>query len=454
MDMLQWFLLFLALVIVAFLISIRLSTSTVGVWEQNELNECSKEITRIVGSAEKVTSLKVLDKIMPYLKEVESSDLENHLEKYYNDRELRALRDDAENDTLAPKKYKYLHTLIADIIRRNNISSVEEFLKKSKLTYVDFLPNTHKQILEDNMHKLKNPTKEDMKKISKVFDKYFVHEGVYMTKSKLLDAATNLTRMFKLKSGRARLDPEKLEASIDRDPSKVLELDYIGLIPEMYEKAIIAANAKPMSSSYNKRDFSFGKSDEELRRQFERDVETLRLLRDYPNTTRRELERLEIVRRLEKAASSLYSPRYVTTLLRDLYYDYPSRRYDYGRASETFEERERRIRMERERDESEKGRKAALTAQEAADKAVAEGIVREETAKETYEKNLEKAEEVRKQLIKEQAELAKLHTSDVQDLQDQGPKPDFAAQGLDPELEELWKMGAKEGELLPLIPLN
>jgi len=467
-HLLLWFLIILVLVIVAFVfvshkIGVDSSPQAVGVWEQNELHNCSSELVRMIGGAEKATSLRVLDKIMPYLKEVESPEhLENHLERYYQytERELNALRNDSDDDTLAPKKYKYLHTLIADIIRKNNIYSMEEFLKRSRLTYADFLPSQYRKLLNDLPPD--HPTKEDIKKVSKLFDKYFVQEGVYLTKSKLFDATKDLPRLFKLKSSRAQIDPKKLIASIEKDPAKVFELDYIGLIPEMQERATIAANAKPMSSSYNRRDFSFGKSDEELKRQFERDIETLRLLRDYPNTSRRELERIEIIRRLEKAASSLYSPKYVSNLLRDLYYEYP-RKLDLGFVKpylerEPLEERERRIRTEKERDESERGRKAALVAQEAADKAVAEGVAREEREREKYEKDLTNADEIRKQLIKEQTELAKLHASDMQDLRDEGRQPDFAAENLDPSLEELWRTGADEHDNIdtpmPLIPLN
>lgn len=474
----MWLLVIFLIIVVAYLIGSKLQSNRVtGVWEINELQECTQEINRIAGGADKVVALKVLNKMMPYLREVDTpSNVEEYLLKYfeYPEREISILKRDASENTDAPKKYKLLHTIIDDIISRNNIDSVEEFFKKSKLTYREFLPESHRKVLADAARYAK-VSKEDLKKLSKIYDKYFIDSANYLTKDKLLEKTEDLiaeNKLFKLKPGRADMPIAKLKALAEREPHKVFELDYVGLMPEMKEKSESYDTHSAKRSVYSRED--------DIRRQLEEDIETLKLFRDYPSRVRRDVDRWEIARRLERAASKLYSPRYATKLLRDLYYDYDPlyRTSDYalgnllGRYSaerETNAERERRIAAETERDR-------ARAAQVAADRAVAEGIARDETVAErrgddyareardreaSLERQLARAYEQRPEA--EDAELQRIARADAAQLQEhrdvgidpEHPPADIAA---DPELAAMWRtFGAKDKNDnidLPLIPLN
>jgi len=294
-------------------------SSKTGTFEFNELNQCNADLASIVGGSDKIVSMKVLDKITPYMKDVGTPrHVEEYLENYYDYKthKLRILRDESE-DVRAPPKYKYIYTLISDIVQKHNIESAEEFIKNSKLTYKEFLSDKHKDLL-DYAPRSGNVSREELKKMSKLLDKYLIAAGTHIVKSKLMDKTDDLihaNKIFKFKSGKATLDPKKLKILIDKDPSKVFELDYIGLIPDMYKAAVDSASSK--ASSYGRKT-----AEEELRRQIERDTETLRLFRDYPTTSRRKAEALEIALRLEKAAGRVYGDRYARKLLKDLYYDY------------------------------------------------------------------------------------------------------------------------------------
>jgi hypothetical protein len=442
-----------------------------GIWE---LQQCTNDIAQVAGGADQVVSMKVISKIMPYLREVDTSEyVEEYLAKYYQytDRELRALRDDADNDTVAPRKYKFLHTLIADIADRNNISSAEEFLKKSRLTYQEFVSPTHRKILTDAARHAKI-NKEDVKKISKLFDKYLIDEGTTLIKSRLLDKTEDLisdNKIFKLKAGKSAMDPKRLKEAIERDPSKVFELDYIGLIPEMYDRAIASATS-------DARLYGRKSADEELRRQIERDAETLRLFRDYPLTTRREREAREIAARLELAAARVYGDQYARKLLKKLYWDYtPSivlDRYRYGLDHTPYSEiaeRNRRIAAETERDR-------ARAAQIAADRAIAESITRDDAERMARERSereaLERDKELRREMeitraavlnaprpgvsAAENLDILKLHSQQEQDDEAHRIAPgidrEHAPPGIDPEI---WAMGARDDNIdEPLVLLD
>jgi len=317
MNSLIFLLVLIVLVVIAYVV-MTMGPKT-GKFELKELNECTADLARIVGGSDKVVSMKVLHKITPYMKEVGTpKHVEEYLENYYDYKthKIRILRDEAE-DVRAPPKYKYIYTLISDIVRKRDIESAEEFIKNSKLTYKEFLSNKHRELL-DYAPRSGNVSREQLKKISKLLDKYFIAAGTHIVKSKLLDKTDDLihaNKIFKFKSGKATLDPKRLKLLIDKDPSKVFELDYIGLIPDMYKTAVDSASSK--ASSYGRKT-----AEEELRRQIERDTETLRLFRDYPTTSRRKAEALEIALRLEKAAGRVYGDRYARKLLKDLYYDY------------------------------------------------------------------------------------------------------------------------------------
>lgn len=437
--------------------------------DSNSLQQCSLDIVRLVGGAEKIVSLRVLNKITPYLKEVgDSKPIEEYLLKHFEYRahQRDELRNAATRDELAPKKYKMLHTIIADIINNNNIYTAEEFIKRARLTYREFLPDEYRKIFDEYVRRAQ-PVKEDVKKVSKIFDKYLSDEGTYLIKSKLLDKTNDLIRTngeYKFKHGRLDLTPAKLRAMAVSDPKKVFELDYVGMLPAMHEQAEASATLSLREKSQS--------VEEELRRQFERDIETLRLLRDYPSTLARQRERDEIARRLELAAARLYSPSYARKLLKDLYYDYPYlttlgtprdtwydsvKRRDLERATfsalqEKSDERARRIEAERQRD-------VALAAQVAADRAVAE----QEQSRE--EKERERQGEVYMQEAREreaslQAQIARAYEQSPaaeraqllkQRAEEANEAAELAAVGIDPTKPpkgvdaELWAtMGAKE----------
>lgn len=433
-----------------------------------DLQECSSDIVKLVGGAEKIVSLRVLNKIMPYLKEVgDSRPIEEYLLKHFEYRASKReeLHDIALLDELAPKKYKMLHTIISDIINNNNIYTAEEFFRRSRLTYREFLPDEYRQIF-DEYSKRAQPVKEDVKKVSKIFDKYLSEEGTYLVKSKLLDKTDDLIRTngeYKFKPGRLDLTPAKLKSMAVTDPKKVFELDYVGMLPAMHEQA--EASASKRAHEYGRRPVEY-----DLRKQLERDIETLRLMRDYPSTLARQREREEIARRLELAAARLYSPSYARKLLKDLYYEYPylvsplsPLGYDYMKRRdaerETSNERAKRIKAEEDRD-------AARAAQIEADREVAKRIQRdiehesererererqgEHYMKEAREREaalqaqLARAYETNRQAEREQ--LQRLHDEDAREaaelsavgINPEGPAPE----GIDPEL---WAtMGAKE----------
>ena len=249
--------------------------------------------------------------------------------------------------------------------------------------------------------------------------------------------------MLKLKAGKASLDPKRLKAFADRDPTKVFELDYIGMMPEMYERAI--SSATKLASVYGRKSV-----EEELRKQIERDTETLRLFRDYPSTSSRTQEARAIAARLQLAAARVYGDDYAHKLLKRLYWDYyprtdylvvPGSLYNldrrYAAERESASERDRRIAAERARDESENSRKAAQLAQEQADRKVAESMVREDENMLHRAEMQRREDELRKQFkITEQAALTAAHARDLEERQQQeSPAP----AGVDPEL---WAMGA------------
>lgn len=428
-----------------------------------DLQKCTSDIIKLVGGSEKIVSLHILNKIMPYLKEIDNSKpLEDYLLKHFEYRasERDKLRKLASKDDLAPNKYKLLHTIISDIINNNNIYSVEEFIKRSRLTYREFLPNEYKRIFDDYV-KLAIPVKEDIKKMSKILDKYLSAEGTYLIKSKLLDKTEDLINKnseYKFKSGKLDLTPTKLKTMIDSDPKKVFEIDYIGMIPAIQEAATL-------SSTKNK----YNTIENELRNQLEQDIETLQLLRNYPLTLARQRERDEIVRRLEIAASRLYSPMYARNLLKDLYSEYPyltpfnslkTDKYDYIKRieaeRETVDERNKRIAAEQQRD-------VARAAQINADRVIAESLQKddEKRQKEIIEEEqrlaqrnieLEKIKEL-EQLNKEQMhKLDAIESQDVKEVLENGDVPD--------DLKEIWKMGShdlkesKDNRNVPMIPLN
>jgi hypothetical protein len=378
-------LIIIAACILCYSLCFKASNKTViGVGEES-LRECSKDIVTFVGGAEKIVSLRVLNKIMPYLKEVgDSKPVEEYLLKHFEYRSSARedLYDKAPRDELAPKKYKLLHTIISDIINNNNIYTAEEFIRRARLTYREFLPDEYRTIYDEHV-KRAQPVKEDVKKISKMFDKYLSEEGTYLIKSKLLDKTDDLIRTnseYKFKPGRLDLSPTKLKSMAVSDPKKVFELDYVGMLPAMQEQA--EASASKRAHEYGRRP-----AEEELRKQLDRDLETLRLLRDYPYTSARQRERDELARRLELAASRLYGPAYARKLLKDSYYEYPYGKYAYGVTDlydytkrleaerETADERTRRIEAERQRD-------VARSQQIEADRAVAERMQREENERE------------------------------------------------------------------------
>jgi len=416
MSPMMWLLVIFLIIIVAYLVGSKLQNNRVtGIWEMNELQECTNEINRIAGGVENVVSLKVLNKIMPYLREVDTgfSNVEEYLLKYfeYPEREISRLKQDALDNTDAPKKYKLLHTIIDDIIRRNNIDSVEEFFKKSKLTYREFLPESHRKVLADAARYAK-VSKDDLKKLSKIYDKYFINSANYLTKDKLLAKTEDLiadNKLFKLKPGRADMPIAKLKALAEREPHKVFELDYVGLMPAMKETSESYDTHSSKRSTYSRED--------DIRRQLEEDIETLKLFRDYPSRLRRDSDRWEIARRLESAASKLYSPRYAAKLLRDLYYDYDPlyKNSDYGLGSLTG-----RYNAERERD-SAISRAAQVAAEKARD---------EERAFKDEEINTLRAERARRssmtnnELIDASVDSAERHSGL---LTHQGPAVGWAA---------------------------
>ena len=428
----------------------RLKNTTGGVDEtidkesaSNELASCSKEINQMAGGAENVLSLKILDKMMPYLKEVKSSsDVEEYLTKYfeYPVKEIRELKDDLRTE--APQKYRFLHTLISDIVDRNSIETPEQFFEKSELTYQDFLPKEMRGFLTD-AKRLGKVTIQDLKKVSKLLDDYLSDEGTYLTKHKLEDEAEEFIRshkIFKLKADKATMPPKKLEALIEKDPTKVFELDLLGMIPAMQSRAV------------SKRKVS---KEDELKRQLEKDVETLELFRKYPDSGAYSAATIrDLARRMENAAIKLYGRPYATRLLegyRD--YDYFGRRSsererDEARREredlrrERDEERRRREQAERERAREEQGRRASQQQQEAADRALAERIERGER------EQLEREREHREQLEREERMSEQLKEAQRRAQKAEFKNDEFERDVISPEAEgidpELWNIGGKE----------
>jgi hypothetical protein len=362
----------------------------------NELTTCSQEINEIAGGREKVISLKILDKMTPYLNEVKSTDdVEEYLIKYfeYPKKDLKELEDNL--STKAPKKYRFLHTLIEDIVHRNGMESPEQFFKKSKLSYKEFLPKKTRRLLSD-AKRLGKVTVKDLKKVSKLLDNYLSEEGTYLTKSKLENEAENLVRgnkVFKLKADKANMLPSKLESLIDKDPSKVFELDWLGMIPAMHALAV------------KKRTRT---KEDDLKRQLEKDVETLELFRKYPDSgAYTPLTVRDLARRIEKASGLLYGPRYTSSLLEDLYRDKAyldrySAQSDARRArTERDTERTRREQAERERAQEQQARRTAQQQQVQADQALAERLSREQDLERERDEAREHAqrEEVRRQAL-------------------------------------------------------
>ena len=413
----------------------------------NELAACSKEINQMAGGAERILSLKILDKMMPYLKEVKSSsDVEEYLAKYfeYPAKEIRELKDDLRTE--APQKYRFLHTLISDIVDRNSIESPEQFFEKSELTYQDFLPKEMRGFLTD-AKRLGKVTVQDLKKVSKLLDDYLSDEGTYLTKHKLESETEEFIRshkIFKLKADKVTMPPKKLEQLIEKDPTKVFELDLLGMIPAMHSHAV------------SKRKIS---KEDELKRQLEKDVETLELFRKYPDSGAYSASTIrDLARRMENAAIRLYGRPYATRLLEDLYrdYDYFGRRSsererdEARRERETFrrerdDERRRREQAERERTQEEQRRRTAQQQQEAADRALAERLAREQEDERARERQVREREQERQREIErihnlEQIALGKQHDADAPEIRERDAVNPID-EGIDPDI---WKFGAKE----------
>ena len=451
MNWLQTFILLVLVFIIACLINIGINYSLrdqlkkkstdggiVGSAEESaetELLCCSKELNDIAGGKEKVMSLKILDKMTPYLKEVKSSeDVEEYLIKYfeYPKKELKELKDNL--STRAPKKYRFLHTLIEDIVYRNSIESPEQFFKKSKLKYKEFLPKKTRRLLTD-AKRLGKITTKDIKKISKLLDHYLSEEGTYLTKNKLEKEAESFIRsnkVFKLKADKAKLPPAKLDSLIDKDPSKVFELDWLGMIPAMYSRAV--KNRKRSK-------------DDDLKRQLERDVETINLFRKYPEAGAYTPSSIrEIVRRMEKATRKLYGPRYTSSLLNNLYRE-QAYLDKYSAERDARSARTERDTERRRREQAEQAQQTARQQQEAADRALAERLQREKTqGVERDAANERREQEMREQVhVAEQAALAANRARDAQEeeqLEEAGIDINNPPPGVDPEL---WRtMGAAE----------
>lgn len=397
----------------------------------NELASCSKEISDIAGGTTNILSLKILDKMIPYLKEVKSSkDVEEYLAKYfeYPAKELRELKENPISG--APTKYQFLHTLISDIVDRNSIESPEQFFEKSELTYQEFLPRETRSLLTD-AKRLGKVSAQDLKKVSKLLDDYLSEEGTYLTKNKLEMEAEDFIRsnkVFKIKADKATMPPKKLEQLIEKDPTKVFELDLLGMIPAMQSYAV------------KKRKVS---KEDELKRQLEKDTETLELFRKYPDSGAYSASTIrDLARRMENAAIKLYGRPYASSLLSDLYrdYDYFGRkssereRDDARRERETF--RRERDEERRRRETAERERTQARQQQEAADRALAERMAREEELQRERDEARNRAaqEEMRRQALE-------LERQDVQAQVPQGieaPPPGVQA--------DAWIAAQQEGD--------
>ena len=135
----------------------------------------------ILGGAETIKNLggmdslaiRLLDLFKPYIKEVKDSKyLEKYLEDYYrlSASTIKTLKKDATNpekNKNVEKSLRYLYQLIQEIIEDHDMSSVQDFIGKSAITYGSFVSAEKRGLLHEIVYA---PVSRDLKPVEKILD--------------------------------------------------------------------------------------------------------------------------------------------------------------------------------------------------------------------------------------------------------------------------------------------
>jgi len=251
---------------------------------------------KVGGAAENKGADEVLEKMRPYLKEVgESSHVIDYLVSYfdYPAKRTQALDRESRSNRNAPDKYKFLHTVIADIMLRYDIGNAEDFFKKTNMSYSALLPKPKRCLLLE-APVVASISAPDRKKAKELLDNYLSDAGHYLTKSRLntqVDEFLQFNRVFKYKSDKVDWPLDKLKSIAAKSPDKVFELDLLGLRAAAWDWAQAHGS---------------GDKDTQLIKQLKRDIEKLKLLRDYPTLYISDVRTVdELANRLQLAAEGL-----------------------------------------------------------------------------------------------------------------------------------------------------
>lgn len=214
---------------------------------------------------------KIIKMMKPYIKEVGHEHIEKYLEDYYDMSagDIRALRKER-TKLEVPKDLQYLAVLVEDIFDQHELRNEYDFIKKSDLTYASFLPDSKAALLFRARGKVDST---NLKRVRDALDDFLTKEDIHLSSEKLKKEAQKFLKyhkLFKFKASRAEWPMDKLAKALKSDPDKVLDVDILGILPDLRKHA---------------RWLKEKKTDKRAIKQIRRSLTDLGLLRSYPEFT-------------------------------------------------------------------------------------------------------------------------------------------------------------------------
>jgi hypothetical protein len=225
MQFLYWILLLILLLTLAGL-AVYLSINRPTVKPQALSTLVSVPGTR--GSGEYDLTREIIHRLEPYLHSVPDSlkQLDQYLRYHYGNLPL----------SKQPKE-EDLRDLIESICREHKISTVVEFIDKSGLSYMTFLPNNKKILLLESL-KESSTSPADRDRVTDLLKQYLREENVSTSDASTLTGdILKYYRLYKFRDSVAKETNVKIKKRIKGDPLSVFELDLLGMMPRIQRVA-------------------------------------------------------------------------------------------------------------------------------------------------------------------------------------------------------------------------
>jgi hypothetical protein len=203
----------------------------------------STGLTKMAGGSENDDlTREIMSKLAPYLDQSKDAykHLSQHLIRHFNSGRNTELKVKSIDEGPAPN----LRDQIQQLVRIHNFQNVSDFIDKSAITYMAFLPDNKKSWLLESL-KVSEVSSEDREKTISALKKVNVPASEADT---LASEILKYYRLYKLKDKALKGPLSTIKKKAKSAPLDIFELDMIGMTPKIHQLALQYNDSKSSES--------------------------------------------------------------------------------------------------------------------------------------------------------------------------------------------------------------